>query len=259
MANQDKLFVDQVRDEAIHSAAYHAEDFKSKIVIIIPALDEAESLPYVLRSIPKMILGNNTSVIVVDDGSSDNTSAVASKNNAICLRHSTNLGQGAAIRTAIKLVLPLEPKIIVTFDADGQHDANDLERLVKPVLEKQCEMTIGSRFLGVQEVVNKERTIGIKFFTWMVNFLCNSNISDLTNGLRAIDYSILSKITLTEEKYSAPEILMEALMKGFRVMNVPMQAHPRKAGSTKKPRLAFALGLLRVILTTWTRNKLKSN
>ena len=194
--------------------------------------------------------------IVIDDGSSDDTYKVAIEQNAYCLRHESNLGQGSALITGINFVLPFNPKVIVTFDADGQHDINDLEKIVEFIVKEKCDMSVGSRFIGNQEYTNTERLIGIHFFTKLINFLCKSNISDCTNGLRAIKPEIFKKIELKEKKFSAPEILVETILKGFKVENVPTTIKKRSAGTTKKPRLGFALGLLRVIIGTWLRNKI---
>jgi len=229
---------------------------KNSIVILIPAFNEVKSLGIVLDSIPDSILNHPISKVVIDDGSSDDTHKVAIDSKAYCLRHESNLGQGSALITGINFALPFTPKVIVTFDADGQHDINDLEKIVKLILENKCDMSVGSRFIGNQEYSNTERLIGIHFFTKLINFLCKSNISDSTNGLRAIKPEIFNKIKLREKKFSAPEILVETIMKGYKIENVPTTIKKRTAGTTKKPRLGFAFGLFRVIMGTWLHNKI---
>ena len=91
--------------------------------------------------------------------------------------------------------------------------------------------------------------------TNLINFLCKCDISDCTNGLRAFSPKILTKIKLKERTYSAPEILIETVLKGFRIKNIPTTIKRRTKGETKKPRLGFALGLFRVIIITWLHNK----
>lgn len=228
----------------------------SEIAIIIPAYNEVESLLTVLHEIPEKILDHKISKLVIDDGSFDDTYKVAINNNAYCLRHETNLGQGSAIITGINFLLPFSPKAIVTFDADGQHNIRDMERLIKPIILGECDMTVGSRFMGNQEYVNTERLVGIHFFTKLINFLCKSNISDCTNGFRVFNPKIFSKIQFKEKRYSAPEIIMKVSLNGFKLKNVPVILKQRTAGKTKKPRLGFALGILRVIVTTWLHHKI---
>jgi hypothetical protein len=244
-----------ISDIAISNFKQNANEIKDSIVLIIPALNEVKSLPKVLSQIPSEILDHKISKIVIDDGSTDETYKIAIQNGAYCLRHETNLGQGSALITGINFASKHNPTVIVTFDADGQHDISDLKNLVSPILLNTCDMTVGSRFTGNQEYVNTERLVGIHFFTNMINFFCKSEISDCTNGLRAFNPQILKKIKLREKKFSAPEILVETIMKGYRINNISTTIKRRTAGQTKKPRLAFAFGLFRVIIVTWLKNK----
>lgn len=245
-----------ISEIAISNFKQNASLLKDSIVLIIPAYNEVKSLPTVLNHIPNSLLGHNVTKIVIDDGSEDETYKVAINNNAFCLKHETNLGQGSAILTGINFASKYNPKILVTFDADGQHDVKDLELLIKPVLSGDCDMAVGSRFMGQQEYSNTERLVGIHFFTNLINFLCGSKISDCTNGFRAINPRILEKIKLKEKKFSAPEILIETILKGFKIQNIPTTIKRRTAGKTKKPRIGFAIGLFRVIIVTWLRNKI---
>lgn len=245
-----------ISEIAISNFKQDPNQIKDSIVLLIPAFNEVGSLSQVLEKIPQSIFGHKVSRVVIDDGSTDETYKIAIENNAYCLKHETNLGQGSAILTGLNFISGHSPKIIVTFDADGQHDTRDLEKIVNPVLKGESDMTVGSRFIGNQEFVNTERLVGIHFFTSLINFLCNSDVSDSTNGLRAFDPKILKKIVLKERNFSAPEILMETLLKGFKIINVPTTIKRRTAGKTKKPRLGFALGLFRVIILTWLRNKI---
>ena len=244
-----------ISEIAISNFQQSTNKINDSVSLIIPAYNEVNSLPKVLENIPDSILDIKISKIVIDDGSSDETYKVAISHNAYCLKHESNLGQGSAILTGLNFVSKHSPKVIVTFDADGQHDITDLENLIKPIISKDCDMTVGSRFIGSQEYANTERLIGIHFFTNLINFLCKSNISDCTNGLRAFSPLILLKIQLKEKNFSAPEILIETTLKGFKIQNIPTTIKSRIAGKTKKPRLMFAFGLFRVILTTWLRNK----
>ena len=244
-----------ISEIALSNFKQDANSIKDSICLVIPAFNEVESLGKVLSEIPSEILEHKISKIVIDDGSTDETYKIAIENGAYCLRHETNLGQGSAIITGINFAAKHESCVIVTFDADGQHNVNDLEKIVQPILTKKSDMTLGSRFIGNQEYINTERLIGINFFTNLINFLCNSKISDCTNGLRAFDPKILRNVQFKEKKFSAPEILIETILKGFKIENIPTTIKQRTAGKTKKPRLGFALGLFRVIIFTWLKNK----
>lgn len=244
-----------ISEIALSNFKQDANSIKGSITLVIPAYNEVDSLPKVLSEIPSEILNHNISKIVIDDGSSDETYKIALDNGAYCLRHETNLGQGSALITGINFASKHNSAVIVTFDADGQHNISDLENLIQPILSNEYDMTIGSRFIGNQEYVNTERLIGINFFTNLINFLCKSKISDCTNGFRAFNPKILKNIQLKEKKFSAPEILIETISKGYRIQNIPATIKERSAGQTKKPRLGFAFGLSRVIIFTWLKNK----
>jgi len=249
--NMDRI----ISEIAISNFQQDANSIKNSVTLVIPAYNEVNSLPKVLSEIPSSILNHKVSKIVIDDGSNDETYRIALDNGAYCLRHETNLGQGSALITGINFALKHDSLVIVTFDADGQHSIDDLENLIQPILSNKCDMTLGSRFIGNQEYVNTERLIGINFFTSLINLLCKSKISDCTNGFRSFNPKILDTIKLREKKFSAPEILIETILNGFRIQNIPTTIKTRIAGQTKKPRLGFAFGLFRVIIFTWIKNK----
>lgn len=244
-----------ISDIAISNFKQDANEIRDSITLLIPAYNEVKSLPKVLSEIPSKLNEHKICKVVIDDGSNDDTYKIAIDHGAYCIRHETNLGQGSALLTGISFARKHSPAVLVTFDADGQHDVSDLQNLVSPILTNECHMTVGSRFIGHQEYENTERLMGIHFFTNLINFLCKSKISDCTNGFRAFTPLILDKIILKEKKFSAPEILVETIMKGYKIHNIPTTIKKRAAGQTKKPRLGFASGLFRVILTTWIKNK----
>src|SRR2546430_13786328 len=115
----------------------------SSIVVIVPAHNEAP----IISSTLERLIELNYSVVVVDDGSVDNTWEVITYLNVFALRHPINLGQGAAIQTGTTFALRNGAEIIVHFDADGQHKAEDIEVLIEPLLKKQADVVFGSRFL----------------------------------------------------------------------------------------------------------------
>jgi len=113
---------------------------------------------------------------------------------------------------------------------------------------------MGSRYLGVDRSGNGTvRETGIQFFTRLINLLTKSDITDCTNGFRAIRGSRLEELTLTEERFSAPELIIEARKHGLRIKEIPITIEEREGGETKKPQLGYALGLSRTIFATWIR------
>jgi len=152
------------------------------VFIVIPAYNEASRLGPVLEVLRR----EYRNVVVVDDGSTDATAAVAREAGCIVLRHAINRGQGAALQTAITYSLEAGAKFIVTFDADGQHQASDLPGLLAPVLDGQVDVAIGSRFLANTAHVPPLRRFLLRMarlFTWMVSGVY---LTDCHNGFRAL-------------------------------------------------------------------------
>ena len=117
-----------------------------KTYVVIPAYNEEQKIGEIIKDVQKMC----SSVIVVDDGSADATYEVARREGAIVLRHLVNRGQGAALQTGITYALRNGADSIVTFDADGQHDTDDIERLIEPILQREADVVLGSRFLELR-------------------------------------------------------------------------------------------------------------
>jgi glycosyltransferase involved in cell wall biosynthesis len=226
------------------------------VAVVIAAYHEDASIGPVLASLPDTLCGLAVVPVVIDDGSADETSARARAAGAAVGRHQRNLGQGDALRTGFAAADRLGAQIVVTMDADGQHDPADLPALVGPVAAGQADSVQGSRFLGRYDDAGGARDLGIRGFTALIRLLTRVDITDCTNGFRAIDGSALSRLRLLEDRFSAAEILIEAAGRGLRVREVPVHIRSRAAGSSKKPRgLRYALGFLGAIVRSWLRSR----
>ena len=162
------------------------ERFRDKIAVVIPAYNEDDSVGDVVRSIPKEVCGEQTAILVVDDGSRDDTSEEAAKAGAVVARHVINRGGGAALRTGYRLMAESGALVVVTLDADGQHLPSEMERLVKPVLDDEVDVAHGSRVLGEADANSRSREFGIVFFNRVVSFITRTKVSDCSNGYRAV-------------------------------------------------------------------------
>lgn len=224
------------------------------ILVINPAYNEESTVAGVVDSLPDCILGYDVVPLVVSDGSGDATVNRAQAAGAYVVEHSINQGQGGALKTGFEIAQQVGAEIVVTMDADGQHPADELPAIVKPIIENEADYVVGSRYLG-RDLSNNNlvRRIGIRVFTALINFVSKANITDCTNGYRAIRVSELAKMTLTEEKFSAPELLIEARKNGLRIHEIPITVKERESGETKKPQIKYGLGLLRTIFMTWIR------
>jgi hypothetical protein len=224
------------------------------ILVCIPAFNEAESLPAVLEEIPPYIAGLPTHVLVIDDGSRDGTAGVARELGAHVVSLPVNSGQGAALQTGYLIGERLGVDVVVTLDADGQHDPTQMNRLVQPIVRDEADFVVGSRRLGEHAPGSRTRDAGITLFTRLVNLIGGTDVSDVANGYRAIRASRLAEIAFTEDQFHNPELLLGAARAGLRVVNVPVTIRQRTIGSSKKgTNLRYGLGFLRVMLKAWLR------
>ena len=204
-----------------------------KITVGIPAFNEEKNIIHIIEKLQK-----KTDVIIVcDDGSTDKTGEIAKKMGAIVISHERNLGYGAAIRSLFLKARELKSEILVTLDSDGQHRIEDLLLVSKPIIEKQADMVIGSRFLeDNQKNIPKYRKIGIKIITKLANSSLDESVTDSQSGFRAYSQNILSTITPLEMGMGVSnEILMKSSKNGFKIAEVPIIVSYEGDTSTQNP------------------------
>lgn len=160
------------------------------VFVVVPAYNESEVVGQVVESLRR----DYPNVVVVDDGSTDETREAAKAAGATVLRHVINRGQGAAIQTGIEFSLLSGATHIVTFDADGQHDVADIARLLEPILRGDCEIAMGSRFLGEAIDLPVSRRMTLKLGVLFTRFTSGVNLSDVHNGLRAFSRKAAQRI-----------------------------------------------------------------
>jgi len=190
-----------------------------KVIIGIPAFNEEKNIGAIVAKL-KMKYEH---VIVCDDGSLDMTQAIASSLGAIVVKHQTNLGYGAAIRTIFNEAKKVDGDVLVTFDADGQHKISEIDSVLKPISENKADIVIGSRFLGSTKDLPKYRKIGIKTITGLTNTLTGGNITDAQSGFRAYSKKVLNEISPTESGMGiSTEILIKSSKKQMRISEIPI-------------------------------------
>ena len=230
------------------------ERFRGKIAILIPAYNEAENIGHVLDRMPAEVCGVETAVLVVDDGSRDGTGDVAAEHGAIVARHVINRGGGAALRTGYRLLVDSGAEIVVTLDADGQHLPAEMERLVKPVLDREVDVAHGSRVLGEADDNHFARELGIVFFNRLVSFITRTKVSDCSNGYRAVRTTVLPQLVLRQEQFHTSEFMIEAIKRGVPAREIPVTVAKRLHGHSKKPAVVrYGLGFANAIVRTWLR------
>lgn len=222
------------------------------IAVVIPALNEVESVAAVVSDVPESICGLPTETILVDDGSTDGTADVARRAGALVCRLPVNLGQGNAFRVGYRLARERGAQIICTADADGQFDPRELPALVEPIVSGRADFVNGSRRLGRTETTDPVRKAGVVFYGALVSALTRVRITDPANGLRAFRSEVVEQVPLRQTQYQTSELLIGALAHGFRVIEAPATMYKRSAGESKKGgNLIYGLRFGRVVVTTW--------
>jgi hypothetical protein len=252
--DNQRTVADLTRGLTVQQAPLDEDTVEKSLYVIVPAYNEGETIGDVLGEMPDTVAGYAVRPVVVSDGSVDHTRRVAERYDAIVVEHPINQGQGGALKTGFEIAQRHGADVVVTLDADGQHPPDQMEKLVAPIRDDDADYVLGSRIRGEDESGNSiTRRTGIRVFTWLINAIAKADISDCTNGYRAIRGSRLGELTLTEERFSAPELIIESRKNGLRIMEVPVTIREREAGETKKPKLGYAIGLARTIFITWIR------
>jgi len=191
----------------------------AQVFIVIPAYNEAARLGPVLDA----LLPQYPNVVVIDDGSSDETAQVARQRGAVVLRHVINRGQGAALQTGITYSLRAGAEYIVTFDADGQHNPADLPAMLAPVAAGQCDVTLGSRFLGRAENMPLSRRLlllAARVFTYLTSGV---KLTDCHNGLRVLSRRAARCLNLRQDRMAhASEIYDQLRTAGLQYREIPV-------------------------------------
>jgi len=203
-----------------------------KITIGIPAFNEAEQLPKILSKLKKI----TNSIIVCDDGSTDNTSIIAEEFGAKVVKHEKNQGYGSAIKSIFQMASDMDSDVLITFDADGQHRIEDINKVLQPIKDEQADIVIGSRFLDNNNKVPGYRKFGIKLITQVTNASIKKHFTDSQSGFRAYKKEVLENIILTEKGMGiSTEILIKASEKNFKITEIPIKILYEGDTSTHNP------------------------
>jgi len=204
------------------------------LAIVIPAYNEEVSIGPTVNSLRRKF--PKAKLVVVNDGSRDSTKEIAMDNGAIVYSHILNRGLGAALGTGIKAALNEKADIIVTFDADLQHEAGDIKRLIQPIEDKRADAVLGSRFMKQEDLhaMPRMKVIGNKFLTGLTNILAGSDITDSQSGLRAFDRVAAERLLILCDGYDvSSEIVHELSRHRIKVIEIPIKAIYDKRSKTK--------------------------
>ena len=230
----------------------------SPVVALVCAYEEEANLGDVLARVPHKACGLEVTPVVVVDGGDDATDRVAIDGGAVTFVFPVNLGHGVALRVGYDLCVEHGAQYVVTLDADGQNDPAEMEELLQPLVDDEADFVVASRRLGVDHTADRYRRLGVVWFSWLMNLLMGSTLTDTSNGFRALRVSMLSDVAprLEQDQYQTSELLITAMSRGWRVAERPTVWHERASGTSKKGNnLLYGFRYAAVILRTWRRER----
>ena len=204
------------------------------VLIIIPAFNEEQRIGPVIRSVRTHI--SNAAVLVIDDGSTDDTAVVARSAGALVVRHGVNLGYGASLESGYKYALRQGYDILVQMDGDGQHVAEEIPKVLDPVLKGVVDISIGSRFLFEEQTYKTTiaRRLGQRFFGSILYLLTGSKITDPTSGFQCLNkraFDLFARGHFPDD-FPDTDVLLLAHFANLRIQEVPVAMQARGGGAS---------------------------
>ena len=251
-----KYLVDRsMRAEALETSTRPPTPLPTNgVMIIIPALNEADNLKILLPQIPRRVCDLPVGVLVVDDASQDGTKEVAVANSCYVARLSVNCGQGAASRVGYGVLMREGIRIGVTMDADNQHKPYDIEKMVEPIAAQKYDLVIGSRILGSSEQESRTRYLGVILFSRLVSWVTGVTVTDCSSGFKAFNMSKMAQLDLRQDQFQSSEVLISAAKKGLLIGEVPIHIDRRTHGVSRKgTNLTYGLFFLKAVAKSWWR------
>ncbi|MDR0298900.1 MAG: glycosyltransferase family 2 protein [Streptococcaceae bacterium] len=211
---------------------------KSKILLIIPAYNEAEGIEALVKKVDAFRASSKYSLdyVVINDGSKDNTEEVLTKSQIIHVELLQNLGIGGAVQTGYRYALENNYDIAVQFDGDGQHNIEDLSVLIDPIIAGEQDFTVGSRFVDDSESEFKSSTlrqVGIRVLSFILKLVSGVEILDITSGYRAGNRQVIEEFANNYPvKYPEPETYITLARKNLRIKELGVKMFEREFGKS---------------------------
>jgi glycosyltransferase involved in cell wall biosynthesis len=203
--------------------------------MVIPCYNEEANIGNLLRALKGIsISGIEIIALPVNDCSKDNTILEIKKETTNFLNLPVNLGIGGAVQSGFKYAYKNKFDIAIQLDGDGQHPVNEIENLIKPIIENETDVVIGSRFITKQGFQSSTmRRAGIKYFKWLNKFLLGITITDSTSGFRALNYKALEIVNeYYPDEYPEPEAIVLYKLNDLRIKEIPVEMLERTGGQS---------------------------
>ena len=201
----------------------YPNSFTLKLTVLIPAYNEEETIKQVIKEIPKSIESiRDVEVIVIDDGSSDNTVKIALDSGAFVYSLINNQGLAKAISYGFEKCLEHQADILVILDADNQYDSNEISQLIKPIIEHKADIVLGDRQVNKLDHMSSQKRIGNQMLSKLVSRLVGQKITDAQTGFRAFNKNALNKLHIFSGYTYTQETLLQAKYKNLKILEVPI-------------------------------------
>ncbi|MFP4072926.1 MAG: glycosyltransferase family 2 protein, partial [Actinomycetota bacterium] len=202
------------------------------IVLFMPAFNEASTVGRVVSRVPDRVGEHPVVCLVVDDGSTDDTAPVAEAAGATVIRQGENQGLGAAVRTGMEESLRYEPVAVAFCDADGEYAPEELDVMVRPIIDGRADYVVGSRFAGDIERMLPHRRVGNLILTWLLSWVARHRISDGQSGYRAFSPRAAERAEIIHDFNYAQVLTLDLLAKGMKYAEVPITYTFRTTGES---------------------------
>ena len=226
----------------------------ARLLVSLPALDEAATIASVIEGIPREIEGvGEVAVLVVDDGSADATAEIAEQAGARVIRHDVTQGVGGAFQTALVYARENGVDWFVTIDADGQFDPADIPLVMAPVLAGEADFVTGSRFLdpALEPEMPRMKRWGNRQVARIVSGLTGHHFEDVSCGMRCYNREAILHLNLLGKFTYTHEVLLDLCFKGLRILEVPIRVQGERAYGTSRVAgslLRYAVNTLRILV-----------
>lgn len=202
------------------------------VVLFMPAFNEGSTVGQVVARVPASVAGHEVVCLVVDDGSNDDTASLAEAAGATVIRQGKNHGLGAAVRTGLEESLRYEPAAVAFCDADGEYAPEELEVMVRPIVEGRADYVVGSRFAGDIKRMLPHRRLGNLILTWLLSWVARRRISDGQSGYRAFSARAAESAEIIHDFNYAQVLTLDLLAKGMKYAEVPITYRFRTTGES---------------------------
>ena len=203
-----------------------------KLVVQIPCFNEADNLKSVVEGIPDKIEGiDEIEILVLDDGSTDDTVSVAKELGLQVVSNGRNLGLASTFKIGLRKSLELGADIIVNTDGDNQYFGGDIPMLVSPILENLADMVVGARDIKNHKEFSFVKKLLQSFGSWVVKIISSTDVLDAPSGFRAFSRDCAKRINIFDNFSYTMETIIQARAKGFRVLSVPIRTNPKTRAS----------------------------